>query len=545
MARTSPSTRALIAVTVALTLVAGVPACTLRDDADPGPGDGDDPIARGCALDRDLLTRIWRGHHPAHSEDITTVPRKPNFPGAFSVLGHSGPWDYLQRVPLVLYGPGRIASSASVGRPVTLADVYPTMGRIANTSLARGGRALTEALVPSADAPRVVVTIVWDGAGSNVLERWPNAHPTLDRLVREGTAYADASVGSSPSITPAVHSTLGTGLFPRDHGVTAIEYRGDDGRVHSAFARVDPRQLEVTTFADEIDRAFANRSEVGMVAWKSWHLGMFGHGTAAPGGDPDDLALLHNDDRAPGNDRFYATPQYLSDGIPGLDALLDRQDRRDGRADGKWKGSDVREHDNPAWVDFQTDAAVMLMANEGFGDDDVPDFLFLNYKMTDIVGHYFSMDSPRMEAVLAAQDRALARLVAWLEREVGDYVVLVTADHGHTPAPERTGGWPILVGELSRDVERRFPVPGSERLVQETSPVGLFLDRETMATAGVGERDIARFLNSYTLRENWNDATLPSRYRDRAGERILSAAFGKHDLPRIMECARRAAAERE
>lgn len=87
-----------------------------------------DPVARGCALDADILTRIWRGHRPARSEDIVAVPKAPNYLGSFDVTSHSGPWDYLQRVPLVLYGPGRVQKLGQVtDSEVTLADVYPTV----------------------------------------------------------------------------------------------------------------------------------------------------------------------------------------------------------------------------------------------------------------------------------------------------------------------------------------------------------------------------------------------------------------------------------
>src|SRR3712207_1628863 len=70
----------------------------------------DDPVERGCDLDERQLLRIWRGHHPKHSEDVTIVPQEPNYSGTFGITSHSGPWDYLQFVPLVFYGPNRITA---------------------------------------------------------------------------------------------------------------------------------------------------------------------------------------------------------------------------------------------------------------------------------------------------------------------------------------------------------------------------------------------------------------------------------------------------
>jgi hypothetical protein len=49
-------------------------------------------------------------------------------------------------------------------------------------------------------------------------------------------------------------------------------------RWREAFANKNPKDLKLTTFADEIDRALDNESVVGMLAWRSWHMGMLGHG---------------------------------------------------------------------------------------------------------------------------------------------------------------------------------------------------------------------------------------------------------------------------
>ncbi|MDQ4094747.1 MAG: alkaline phosphatase family protein, partial [Actinomycetota bacterium] len=272
-----------------------------------------DAIERGCGLDKDILARVWRGWVPGRSFELILVPQAPNYPGSFEYTGHSGPWDYLQNIPLVFYGSG-IAANGVLEEPASLADVYPTAGSLLNTDLPpRSGRALTSALPPEAEAPpKVIVTVVWDGVGRNVLELWPDAWPNLKRLENEGTSYLNASLGSSPSITPATHTTLGTGAYPRDHGIPGIEMRKDDGTVGSAFIDRDPKDMELTSFGDEYDLAMGNAPIVGMVGWKTWHLGMLGHGTQTPGGDADQFGILGGKDGdITGNDTFYSTPPYL------------------------------------------------------------------------------------------------------------------------------------------------------------------------------------------------------------------------------------------
>lgn len=497
-----------------------------------------DPVERACALDKPLLARVWRGYHPKRSEDVTFVPLAPNYSGAFDVTSHSGPWDYLQNVPLVLYGPGVVADAGRVKGGATLADVFSTAGALTGVDLPeREGRLLDEAIAGSAAPPKLIVTIMWDGVGRNVLERWPGRWPNLARMERGGTSYVEASVGSSPSITPATHSTLGTGVFPRTHGVTAINIRTDNGGVRTAFNQRDPGDLRVTTFADEIDLALGNEPLVGMLAWKSWHMGMMGHGTMTPGGDADQLAIIGGDERITGNPLYYSAPEYLEH-FPGLEEHAEQLDLEDGEADGKWRGHGILDlHDNPAWVDFETDAILAMLEGEGYGADDVPDFFFTNYKPTDIVGHQYTMDSPEMGDVLEAQDAALGRLLDWLDANVGHYAVILSADHGHTPSPERSGAWPLLQGQLQEDIDAHFEVPEGKSLVEHANPVGPFLDKEVMDELGVTGAEVAEFLNGYRIRDNWGGDELPEGYEDRGDENVLAASWSRRQYADVMRCA--------
>ena len=499
-----------------------------------------DWMERACALPEDQLVRIQRGHHPVHSEDVTIVPLPPNYSGSFRVTSHSGPWDYLQNVPLVLYGPPHVNGAGRVEGDASIVDVYPTVGHMTGVDLpARTGKLLREAVTVKGTRPKLIVTIVWDGVGRNVLERWPGRWPVLDRLEREGTSFVDAVVGSSPSITPATHASLGTGSYPVDHAVTAIEYRARDGKVRGVLPGKDPSDLQLTTFADEIDRALGNESLVGMLAWKNWQMGMMGHGGATEGGDADQLALVTGDHGFSGNPEYYSTPDYLAE-FAGLEKHAEELDRADGEADGKWLGHDVLEqHDNPAWVDWQTDAIIEMLDREGYGTDDVPDLFFINYKPTDIAGHQHNMDSEEMGQTLEAQDAALGRMIEFLDRKVRDYVVIVTADHGNTPPPTRTGAWPVLQGQLQASIDEHFEVPEGQSLVRSTSAVGPFLNNKVAKELGVSAADVAGFLNGYTLRENYKEEELPEGYEGRGDENILAAAFPSDRIDAILRCARR------
>ncbi|MEA2476294.1 MAG: hypothetical protein QOC87_493, partial [Actinomycetota bacterium] len=58
-----------------------------------------------------------------------------------------------------------------------------------------------------------------------------------------------------------------------------------------------------------------------------------------------------------------------------------------------------------------------------------------------------------------------------------------------------------------------------------------------MRKLGVTDDDVASFMNSYTIADNWTGARLPNGYEGRADEEIFSAVFPGSRLPEIMQCA--------
>ena len=548
----------MVAIVVVIGLVGGA-FWVLRDD-ETGPSaaselgktdriyPSNDPLERACGLSEKILLRVWRGDYKKRSSDLLMVPHYPNYSGLFDTVNHSGPWDYLTTVPLVMYGPERIEAVGEVGTHANVTDVFSTVGALTDVDLPpRQGKVLDEAFTDAPGVPKLVITMVWDGVGRNVLEEWPGRWPFLERVMGDGVSYVDASVGSSPTITPSIHANLGTGGYPRQHGVTGIYYRNAAGQVVEAFAGRDPSFMELTTYADEIDRAYDNESLVGMVASRSWHLGMFSHGATIPGGDEDQLGIFRTSlVKDPGESDAgagfgYAVPGSLTDTAAWsrLEEYGDDLDREDGEADGEWLGHPILTgeiRDNPAWVQHEYDAIERMLEEEGYGTDDVPDLFFTNLKMADTIGHHYLMDSAEMGEVLSALDEGLEGLVGYLDREVKDYVIVFTADHGHTLPASRTGAWPVANGKLMADIDAHFDIPKGESLTIDSVAVGLFFDTEMMEKHDVSADEIARYVNSYTIRENWDEPELPPGYEDRGDEHIFAAAWPVSQMDEVMTC---------
>jgi hypothetical protein len=290
---------AVVPVLAAVACVGSPASAPGPTPAATSPGDGGTAAASAetmravCALPPEHLERIRRGYHPERSGEIQLVPEEPNFIGKW--LSHSGPWDYVQRVPLFLYGPGHVPARGRVDRPATVADLAPTLAEHLRFDFqAPDGKPLREAAPVSRRPPRLILTLVWDSAGRNVLAEHPEAWPTLRGLIPHGVWFDQATVGSSPSVTPSIHATIGTGAFPRMHGLVDMVIR-KDGEPGGALGE-GPDDLLTPALADLYGAALDNDPVIGVVAWRIWHLPLIGQGSRFEGRDQA-VALLRTDDR--------------------------------------------------------------------------------------------------------------------------------------------------------------------------------------------------------------------------------------------------------
>jgi hypothetical protein len=496
----------------------------------PPPGGGSDAsLASACSLPPQHLLRIRRGYHPERSGEIQIVPRLPHVMAEW--LAHAGPWEHVQRVPLLLYGPGHVPAVGAVERPVTLADVAPTLGKIVGSDFrALDGRPLREALPPEPEAPpRLVLLIVWDSAGRNVLDEHPDAWPTLRRLIPEGVWYEAATVGTSPSTTPAVHTTLGTGAYPRRHGLVDLRFRLGDALAWIGDER--PGYVLVPTLADRHAAETGQVAEIGLVA-SLGTLGLIGHGASTDDGGRH-LVAMQEDGRWTIGDTYrehFRFPAYVND-VHDLADAVRRLDLEDGALDGAWLGEQVLDDledvgFSPALAEHQTAVLEAIIRREGFGADAVPDLLATNYKQIDAVGHRWTMNSPQMAAVVRRPDDALAALIGILDREVGagEWVIAVTADHGSIPDPRLTGAAVVRIEELTKDLRAAFDPEGADRsVVEQTRPTQIWIDESLLREAGFELDDVAAFLRDYRRSDNDPDpGRLSPQQRD---ERLFAAAF--------------------
>lgn len=513
------------------------------------------------SIGTDVMRHLHRGHVPGRSAEIMLVPKPHHYLiGGWDLetLGsdsptldtsHPNPWSYLARVPIIIYGEGA-GAGREVEQPVDISQLAPSYARRIGFAMDGTSAPLPGFEKPDPTPPAVIVTIVIDGGGWNTLQLHPEAWPNIARLARKGTTFVNATIGSAPSITGALHATFGTGVYPVTHGIPGNQMRGPDGaNVDTWLQNADPSYLKAPTLADLWDVANRNKAVIATVSYEGWHLGMIGQGANYEGGDKDIAALWSTEENAWWiNEDFYTLPDYLSGGadlrtLQRYEMLLDE---RDGIKDGTWFGhapSEITEvHPErgavnrpaaPSFVRYTGDAVIEILDEEPFGADDITDFYWIEMKMPDYAGHEWNVIGPEQEDVLAETDAQIGRLLRGVEQKVGkgNYLFAISADHGQQPLPDLHGGWRINSDEFASDIEDRFG-----NIVEKVTPVDVYLDMDVITREGLAIDDIVRWISVYTIEENIPEDQPANRVPPaRLDDQVFAGAFSTDFLANLSD----------
>jgi hypothetical protein len=481
----------------------------------PDPKPVLDAMARDVGAD--VLELVRRTYHPGRSGDLQlilapwstsnyrqeSIALMPHDPRS----SHALPWMYLERVPIAVHAPGIVEPSDGTER-VTLADLAATTSLLMRFDgfEAPDGAPLPRVERPSVP-PKVIVTFVIDGGGWYVLTHWKDAWPNLRGLLRESAVYRNAITGSFPAVTACAHATIGTGAFPRTHGITGHNLR-DGGSVRRAYGepgRAQPSDILVPTLADTWMETAGTGSWVGEIGYQIWHVGMLGTGGMPLGRTP--VAVYWDEARTgswqPQNPDLYRLPIE----VPPLSVLQEHQARyRDPGIDSQFDrfAPGLRAVCcSPPIIQYQGDLIEAAFDSEEIGQHDGTDLLYVNYKSPDYTGHVYNMLSLRTKFALAAVDEQLGRLSRMLASRFapGEYALIVTADHGQCPTVDLAGGVRVDPIQLTEDLNGEFGGPILD-IVTSVVPSEVYLDDGALWDAGASRDDVAAFLRDYRYRDN-------------------------------------------
>ena len=392
--------------------------------------------------------------------------------------------------------------------------------------------------------PKLLVFLVVDGLPQRQLMgvRDQLAPDGFARFLDRGTWFANAHYGHAFTVTAAGHATMLTGAHPSRTGIIGNEWRNPEtgvpvyntedlgatyiGHATKAFDGTSPKNLKVQTVGDVL-RSVSPTSKVIAMSGKD-------RGAILPAGKSG-VAYMYM--AASGN--FASTTHYMAQHPAWVDAYqaskpADRYFRaqwtpllpeaayaRSLPDNQPWFGpgggalpmamstaADAtpgltfynRVMRSPFGDALTLDFARAAIAGEQLGLRGATDILAVSLSSHDYINHAYSAESRLSHDHLLQLDRLLQQFFADLDKTVGkgNYVAMLTADHGFMPAPDVSSaqGLPSgrlssaqLLGRINAGLEKKF---GEGKWAMGFSGSSLLLDKKLMAAKGANQTVVAQ-----------------------------------------------------
>lgn len=377
--------------------------------------------------------------------------------------------------------------------------------------------------------PALVVVVVVDQMRAEFLTRYARLWSSgFKRLLEQGAVYDQTFYPYLNTVTCVGHATIGTGAWPKTHGIILNQwYRRDLGAMRACT--VDPSAitfnyggakggeghsavaLKVPTLAERmkiewptsraVTMSLKPRSAIMMagknataVTWLSgdgWQTS-----SAYGGGRPELVRFLDQqpftNDRDKVWDRLLPATAYsgVDDGV-GERPTTGRTRVFPHQLSGNTTGAFQELWEESPYSDAYLGAmAAAAVRDFQLGQRGVTDFLGVSFSATDLVGHSFGPDSHEVQDVLARLDGTLGTLLERLDAEVGrdGYVLALSADHGVATVPEaaRATGQSagrVPLGAVRDTVDKALAALGTGPHVARAEYTQVYLTRQARAQA--------------------------------------------------------------
>ena len=398
--------------------------------------------------------------------------------------------------------------------------------------------------------PRLVVLIVIDGFPQRQLVDYRDqlGPDGFARFLDKGAWFADAHYGHAFTVTAAGHATLLTGAYPHRTGILGNDWRdpvtgelqyctGDAaykyiGHETKKLDGTSPKNLRVETLGDVL-RGIDPASKVVGISGKD-------RGAILPAGHKGTAYMYQTSTGHFASTTYYMKehPKWAADFnaanpaqryfktewkplLPEAAYAKSLPDAQTWYSKGGALPKVIGEGDKPVppfyaqllpspYADrLSLDFAKAAIAGEGLGQDDVPDILSVSLSGHDYVNHAYGAESRVSHDHTLQLDRALQDFFAYLDEKVGrgNYIAVLSADHGFMPAPEyamslghkagRMSGSQALA-KLNKALEAKY---GKGEWVRFFSARAAVLNRATIAANNADAKAVAEDVRRLLLEE--------------------------------------------
>jgi hypothetical protein len=136
-----------------------------------------------------------------------------------------------------------------------------------------------------------------------------------------------------------------------------------------------------------------------------------------------------------------------------------------------------------------------------------------------------------MADTVRVQDEFLGNLVSYLDHRLpNQWVLCLTADHGHTATPGRTGGAALSEPRMQSMLQARFDSDGDSRsLVQIVRPIWAQLNPSEVQQNGVHLDAVSRYVSELTVSQIAKPQTIhPGQGGTKAFDAVFAGALLSH-----------------
>jgi predicted AlkP superfamily pyrophosphatase or phosphodiesterase len=332
--------------------------------------------------------------------------------------------------------------------------------------------------------PKLIVVLVVDQMRADYVDKFQGQWTGgLKRLVTEGAWFREAAYPYANTETCVGHSTISTGAFPAMHGMISNEWwdRGEgkevtcteDSNVHNvAYGGASVKggdsasRMLVPAFADELK--FQGRGPVRVVTFSlkarsaltlagrmadaaTWFDSGAGVWTTSSAYAQSQFVADYAKEHPVGTNYGKTWTPLLPDSAyfykkaatgvvppPNYGTEFPHPLRGAAGSTGPDRVFYYQWATSPFADTYLERMAADVAEKMHLGRDAGTDFLGISFSSVDYVAHQFGPRSWEVQDELARLDRDLSELFAMLDKSVGrgNYVAVLTADHGGAPAPE-------------------------------------------------------------------------------------------------------------
>jgi hypothetical protein len=333
-----------------------------------------------------------------------------------------------------------------------------------------------QAAAPTAQKTKLVVAIIIDQFRYDYMTRFDASYQDgLRRLHDAGAFFTDAHQAHYPTVTAVGHAAFLTGSIPAIDGIIGNEwFDRETGKMVTSVSDdatklvggnggtgSSPKRLIGSTLGDEIKIAGPSDSTVIGISLKD-------RAAILPAGHAANAAYWFEQQSG----QFVSSTYYMQE-LPAWVLGFNKSDAANRYASEKWRPTDGGAGTplfrilpavlgkpyyeamigTPYGNDMLEAFAEEALKEEHLGRHSGTDVLTVSFSSNDLLGHQVGPDAPEVRDMCIRTDRVLGQLLRAAEAEAGagNYVVVLTSDHGVAPIPEELTKRGMPAGRFSGD----------------------------------------------------------------------------------------------